>query len=117
MKYMAICVMAVLSIATPALSQETAKAKPAPCVDVEIGQDRAAALNCMNDAIRAQVEHTQGTPSFSAPTDARSPGNQVGTFNNQAAQQQMGNAYGVSSKPQRPKAVFLSPVLPPAVAH
>ncbi|HWC63724.1 MAG TPA: hypothetical protein VG501_08880 [Rhizomicrobium sp.] len=116
MKYMTICVIAVLMIVRPALSQETAK-KRAPCVDVEIGQDKAAALNCMNDAIRAQVEHTQGMPSLSPPTDARSPGNQVGTFNNQAAQEQMGSAYGTSSKPQRPKAVFVSPVLPPAVAH
>jgi hypothetical protein len=117
MKYIAICVMAVLVAGTPALSQEASKAKPAPCVDVEIGQDKAAALNCMNDAIRAKVEHTQGTPNLSAPIDARSPGNQVGTFNNQAAQEQMGSAYGVSSKPQRPKAVFMSPLLPPAAAH
>jgi hypothetical protein len=104
-------------MAAPVRAQETAKQKPLPCVDVEIGQDKATALNCMNDAIRAQVEHTQATPSITSPIDARSPGNQVGTFNNQAAQEQMGSAYGVSAKPQRPKAVFMSPVLPPAAAH
>jgi hypothetical protein len=98
-------------------SSGDAKQKPLPCVDVKIGQDEAPALNCMNDAIRAQVEHTQGTPSLTAPTDARSPSNEVGAFNNQAAQEQMGNAYGVSARPQRPKALFVNPLLPPPASH
>jgi hypothetical protein len=115
MKYILLGVIGILafSAGAPARSQEGKKEKPLPCVEVEIGQDKAAALNCMNDTIRAQVEHTQGTPSLAAPIDARSPGNRVGTFNNQAAQEQMGNAYGVSSKPQRPKPVFVSPVPTP----
>ena len=88
--------------------------KSLPCVDVQIGQDEAPALDCMNQALRSQVAHTQGTPAVSAPLDARSSSNQIGTFNNQAAQQQMGSAYGHSAAPQRPKAVFVDPVLPPA---
>jgi hypothetical protein len=48
------------------------------------------------------------------PLDAKSESNKVGTFNDAAAHQKMGNAYGVSSQPQRPKSEFKSPLQPSA---
>jgi hypothetical protein len=105
---------AILGWGAPAFSQGSSKAKPLPCVDVQIGEDEAPALDCMNDVLRKQVEHAAGAPGPEAPIDARSPSNQVGTFNNNAAQEQMGNAYGVSSHAQRPKSIFVIPLIPPA---
>lgn len=82
------------------------------CVDVQIGNDRTPYLNCLNDVMQRQVEHERATPQPDAPVDTHSPSNQVGTFNDAAAQQRMGNAYGVSSTPQRPSRVFVNPLIP-----
>ena len=81
-------------------------------VDVQIGNDRSAYLNCLNDAIRRKVEHERGTPQVSAPVDAHSSSNQLGTFNEAAAREHMGIAFGVSPEPQRPKQVFVNPIVP-----
>ena len=119
MKKIATLAFLTALFAAPAWSQEVPKDQPGdqkdrplPCVDVQIGQDEAPAFNCMNDALRAQVERAQNNPAIQAPIDARSASNQVGTFNNQAAQEQMGDAYGVSAHPQRPKPVFVIPLIP-----
>ncbi|HXJ01230.1 MAG TPA: hypothetical protein VNH44_08395 [Micropepsaceae bacterium] len=82
-----------------------------PCVDVQIGNDRTSYLNCLNDEMQRRVEHERGTPQITAPIDAHSPSTQVGTFNDAAAREHMGNAYGVSSVPQRPAQV--NPIVPP----
>ena len=87
-------------------------AKPAPqtCVDVQIGQDRSSYLNCLNNSIKNQVEREQNKAALTAPYSAGSPANQVGGFNENAAREQMGNAFGVSSRPQRPIRTFVSPL-------
>lgn len=86
------------------------------CADVRIGNDRAAALNCLNNQMQRKVEHEQGTPQPIAPIDARSQSNEVGTANDAAAREKMGNAFGKSAVPQRPNPVFVSPLVPP-VTH
>jgi hypothetical protein len=114
MRILAISVFLMMAVGlSPAISQSAPSRKPLPCVDVQIGDVSALALNCLNQAFRNQVEHQQAATGPQAPIDARSPSNQVGTFNNNAAQEQMGNAYGVSSIPQRPKSVFINPLIPP----
>jgi hypothetical protein len=86
------------------------------CADVRIGNDRAAALNCLNNQMQRKVEHEQGTPQPIAPIDARSQSNEVGTANDAAAREKMGNAFGKSAVPQRPNPAFVSPLVPP-VTH
>src|SRR5262245_2673896 len=85
------------------------------CVDVQIGDDRTPYLNCLNGELQKSVQRERGTPQPAAPLSATSPSNQIGTFNEAAARQRMGNAFGVSPIPQRPaKPVFVSPLLPGA---
>ena len=106
---------ALLSTAQVSLAAEPATANPAQtCVDVQIGNDRSAYLNCLNDVMARRVEHEHGTPQPTAPVDVHSSSTQVGTFNDAAARQRMGNAFGVSPDPQRPNRVFVSPLVPPA---
>jgi hypothetical protein len=99
--------------AAPAMAAESQSAAAAPpCVDVQIGNDRTAYLNCLNDSLQRRVEHERGTPQIAPPLDVHSSSNQIGTFNDAAARERMGNAFGVSSVPQRPARVFVSPIVP-----
>ena len=77
------------------------------CVDVQIGGDRSNYLNCLNNNIKQQVEHEQNKPAPASPYDAASPSNQIGGFNENAAQEQMGNAFGVSPHAQRPTQTYV----------
>lgn len=101
-------------VTAPGLAEEQTKSPAPPCVEVQIGQDTVSRLHCLNNALQRSVEHQHNAPIPQAPLDARSESNKVGTFNDAAARQKMGNAYGVSSQPQRPKSVFTSPLLPSA---
>jgi hypothetical protein len=94
-------------------AEQTRNSQP-PCVDVQIGQETTSRLDCLNSQLQHSVEHEHNTPQPQAPLNAQSESNKVGTFNDAAARQKMGNAYGVSSQPQRPKSVFTSPLLPSA---
>jgi hypothetical protein len=93
-----------------------AGAAPAPsksepvCVDVQIGADRAAALECLNQAFKKAVAREHAPPP-EAPIDTRSSPVAVGIANETVARQRMGNSFGVSSIPQRPVEVFV-PSLP-----
>lgn len=102
-----------LLLATPILAAEEPADSPRRCVDVQIGNDRSAYLNCLNDVLQRQVEHERSAPAIAAPIDAKSSSTQTGTFNEAAARQRMGNAFGVSSVPQRPTPVFVSPLARP----
>lgn len=82
-----------------------------PCVEVQIGQDRTSQMNCLNEALRRSVERERNAPGPEAPITAQSSSNKVGTFNAAAAQQMMGDAYGVSAVPQRPHSSFTSPLV------
>ena len=59
------------------------------------------------------VEHERNSPEIVAPIDTHSPSNQVGTANDAAARERMGNAFGTSPVPQRPARVFVNPIVPP----
>jgi hypothetical protein len=101
-------------IIAPAVAEEQTKNSSPPCVEVQIGPDTTSRLNCLNSALQRSVEHEHNTPLPQVPLNAKSESNKVGTFNDTAAHQKMGNAYGVSSQPQRPKSEFKSPLLPSA---
>jgi len=98
-----------LFVSSPSARGDAASA--APCVEVQIGQDIASHINCVNEALRRTVEHEHDAPIPEAPITAQSSSNKVGTFNDAAARQMMGNAFGVSSQPQRSKPTFASPLL------
>jgi len=85
-----------------------------PCVEVQIGQDTASHMNCVNEALKRAVEREHGAPLPQAPVTAQSASNKVGVYNDAAARQMMGNAFGVSAVPQRPKTSFTNPLLPAA---
>lgn len=87
---------------------------PMPCVEVQIGQDSTSHMNCVNDALKRAVEREHNNPVPQAPINAQSASNKVGVYNDAAARQMMGNSFGVSAVPQRPKATFTSPLLPAA---
>src|SRR5215510_10246076 len=92
---------------------EAAPSTHPACVDVQIGNDRTPYFNCLNEELQKSVQRERGTPQPAAPLSATSSPNQIGTFNESAARQRMGNAFGVSPIPQRPpKPVFVSPLLP-----
>ena len=88
-----------------------------PCVDVQVGNERAPDFDCINRKLRLQVEREHGVPAPTAPIDARSSSTAVGTANQAAAQQMMGSAFGKSAKPQRPAPPVFVPSLPQTGAH
>jgi len=104
-------VLAMLFSSAPALWAQDEHDSGAPCVEVQIGQDIASHINCVNESLRRIVQHEHDAPAVEAPITAQSPSNKVGTFNDAAARQMMGNAFGVSSQPQRPKSTFTSPLV------
>ena len=104
-------ILAALLCGVPATQAQDEHDSGAPCVEVQIGQDIASHFNCVNEALRRAVQHEHGAPAVEAPIDAQSASNKVGTFNDAAARQMMGNAFGVSSQPQRPKSTFTSPLV------
>lgn len=107
-------VSALISAGDVSAKADDAPAPPMPCVEVQIGQESASHMDCLNDALRRVVEREHNTPLPEAPLSATSPSNKVGTFNDAAAHQMMGNAFGVSALPQRPKNTFTNPLLPTA---
>ena len=110
-------VLAALPLSLPLKAEEKSgqtenMAKDMPCVEVQIGQDRASQMNCLNQAMQRAVEREHNTPMPEAPITAQSASNKVGVYNDAAARQMMGNAFGISAQPQRPKVSFTSPLLP-----
>jgi hypothetical protein len=117
---MRVCAFAALLpalLAAPAKGQTTgtgsaaATATEGPCVDVRIGAERSY------DCVNAQLSRTIPPRRFSAgdelPVPATVPGPAAGTFNQGAAAEQLGNAFGHSTRPQRPPPpVYAAPVLP-----
>src|SRR5271156_4542006 len=100
------------------LAQATPADTGAPCVDVQVGNERVADLDCINRQLRLHVEREHAVPALAPPIDARSSSTAVGTANQAAAEQMMGSAFGRSGQPQRPPPpVFASPLTPPSGAH
>jgi hypothetical protein len=82
-----------------------------PCVDVEIGGDRSQYFKCLNEQLERGAEQEHKVQQPTAPLDARSPSNKVGTANDAAARQRMGNSFGTSATPQRPNPTYVNPLL------
>jgi hypothetical protein len=67
------------------------------CVDVKI--DRTAYLDCLNEMFRAAAAPVRPEP---APNPAAAPAPAVGTFNQSALRETLGQAFGHSVVPARP---------------
>jgi hypothetical protein len=81
-----------------------------PCVEVRIGQDIAGRLDCVNRALRAEVD--KASPMISAdPASGLSP-TRLGQPTPAEVKQRLGNAYGHSVVAQRPAQVFPSLFVP-----
>ena len=110
-RWLAVAAGSIAAVMAGAVSVRAQDDITETCVDVRIGNDRAAYLNCLNDELKRSVERQRKVAQPTAPVDARSPSNQTGVYNDAAAREHMGNAFGVSSRPQRPAApVFVSPL-------
>jgi hypothetical protein len=108
----------VISLCAPACLAQTPSADGGgPCVDVQVGEERVADLDCLNRQLKLHVEREHAVPQASAPIDARSSSTAVGTANQAAAGQMMGNAFGKASQPQRPAPPVFIPPLPTPGAH
>lgn len=112
----ALATSAILFLPQAAPGAETDSATAStPCVDVQIGKDKAAALDCLNDELRRSATQAHEAPQPAAPIGANSPSNETGTANDAAAREKMGNAFGRSAQPQRPPPVVpTSPLIPSA---
>ena len=110
---LALCVGARLAAADPPAQSGSA----GPCVDVQIGNDRVLDFDCLNRQFRVQADHQHMGSTPVAPIGAGSSSTATGTANQAAAQQMMGDAFGKSTKPQRPPPQTFVPALPRAGAH
>lgn len=112
---LALCAGARMAAADPPVRGDAVPG--GPCVDVQIGNDRVLDFDCLNRQFRIQADrqHTAAAPA--APIGAGSSSTSVGTANQAAAQQMMGDAFGKSAKPQRPAPQSFVPALPRTGAH
>lgn len=76
------------------------------CVDVRIGDARA--YDCLNQRLRDSVPQRRYSAA-DAPYASNSPPHVVGTFNEAATRQLLGNSFGRSVIPQRPASAFGGP--------
>jgi hypothetical protein len=107
--------LVVSAVWASALAAAPSSSPRSTCVDVQIGDDRTPYFDCLNEELQKNVRRERSTPQPGAPLSATSPSNQIGTYNEAAARQRMGNAFGISPIPQRPpRPVFVSPLLPGA---
>jgi hypothetical protein len=92
----------LLWLATPALAQPAPPpAPPANCTDVQVGT--AQSYDCINAQLGAVANSTQRFSSdANAPITSSSPSNAVGTFNQSATANRLGQNFGKSVTPYRP---------------
>jgi hypothetical protein len=83
------------------------------CVDAEVNGERALSYDCLNGRLNPASAAQGASGGKTAEGIAKSPSNQVGTFNWSAESNRFGNAWQKSATPQRPAPV---PAVPPA-AH
>ncbi len=108
--------LAILTTAVPAAADDLSSSPSSAtetqtCVDVRIGEDRTAYLNCINAQLNRDVARQQQVPQPAAPIDTHSATNTIGIVDETAARQKMGDAFGRSAQPQRPERVYVSPLL------
>jgi hypothetical protein len=105
-----IVIIAGLAWATQGHAQTTPKAAPTNCTDVQVGT--AQSYDCINAQLGAAANATPRPSSQDAPLNAASPSNVVGTFNEGATRNRLGQNFGKSAIPYRP-APANPPALPP----
>jgi hypothetical protein len=93
----ALCGIVEFARAEPATAQpspEGVAAHPGePCVEVQIGRDRAGLLECLNEQFRRSAEGQRAVQP-AAPYGTSSPPSQIGLFNETAERERLGNAFG-----------------------
>ncbi len=103
-------VLASIIVADPLLAQTSQGADgrtAQTCVDVRIGSD--AYYSCLNQKLAASVPGRRSS-AHDAPLTATSPAPAVGTYNQAATRERLGDSFGHSAIPQRPPpAVYTSP--------
>jgi len=100
-------------MALPAWAQEAAPASVAgdkPCVDVRIGGEPT--YGCLNAELARIIPPRSFSAGAELPVPANIPAPAAGTFNQAATAEQMGTAFGHSTRPQRPPPpVYSSPLI------
>lgn len=81
------------------------KPPPPPCVQVRIGSDEAGRWDCINDAIKSEVDKVAPVSAADSPGERLAPTGQ-GLAVPAATRQRLGNQYGKSIVPQRPERNF-----------
>ncbi len=110
---LAAALVALLSAVCSCYAQDIIPSSPhtlsETCVEVEIGNEKAPSLGCLNRRLKQQVDRV--APSLNAPPiDARSQDIRVGVANTVAVQQQYGPNFGRSAIPFRPQQTFTNPL-------
>jgi hypothetical protein len=121
-KSLLIGALALSALSIPAWAQQKAElvtlgpnrasAANQVCVDVEIGGQRAEALDCLNLRLRQTVAGIR-PPANIPPVQASSPAVRAGGFNAAALSQQYGQNLGKSVVPYRPVAAVFANSLRP----
>jgi hypothetical protein len=97
-------ILTALILALPATAfaqtQKPAPAPPTNCTDVQVGS--AESYSCINAKLGAIANGTERLSSQDAPVNSASPSNVVGTFNEGATRNRLGQNFGKSAVPYRP---------------
>lgn len=86
--------------AAPATKDEPKES--AQCVDVQVNGERVPDYACLGQLMRTTPATTPPPASPGSERIARRPPTGLGLAHRAATQQRMGNAFGVSTRPQRP---------------
>jgi hypothetical protein len=101
-----------LPLASNAQDSEPPGRGPAEsCVDVRIGDELSYA--CLNQELEKLAPMKRYSAEQDSPYSAGSPAPVVGTFNQAATRERLGNNFGKSVVPQRPPAPVYTPQLMP----
>lgn len=92
--------LVMFAFAAPAVGEDA-------CVEVEIGGEKTANLNCLNQSLQGQVNRVHPLENI-APLDGSSQEVQLGGYNQGALKQQYGANYGKSAVPWRPTSDYRS---------
>jgi len=106
---------ALLAGAAPTFAQRPGAQSPRPaptnCTDVQVGS--AQSYDCINAQLGATAQAIRPARSDTdAPVNSASPSNVVGTFNEGATRNRLGQNFGKSAIPYRPP-VANPPAFPP----
>lgn len=87
------------------LAPLSAGAQEEPCVEVEIGSEKAPAYRCLNQQLQDKADSVK-PPANIPPAGVTSPAVKLGGFNQQALKQQYGPNFGKSAAPYRPSQTY-----------